>query len=44
MVNEFYDNGGDLFSEFLSNVGLFFYVLAGILAGTSIIKEKITLK
>ena len=38
--SEYYDNGGDLISEFLSNIGIFFYVLAGILAGTSFIKKK----
>ena len=37
---DFYDGGGDIIGEFASNVGIFFYVVAGIIAGKSIIEKK----
>ena len=38
-LDSYYD-GGDIFGELISNIGLLFYVMAGIIAGTNIIKKK----
>ena len=36
---DFYDNNGEIISEFISNLGIFFYVIAGMIAGTAILKK-----
>ena len=35
-----YDDGGNIIGELISNIGLLFYVVAGIIAGTTFIEKK----